>query len=39
MNTLDNAAPDKNLSDDETKKVIDEIEKKAADAKVTNETL
>jgi transitional endoplasmic reticulum ATPase len=32
---LDNAAPDKNLSDDETKKVIDEIEKKAADAKVT----
>jgi transitional endoplasmic reticulum ATPase len=32
---LDNAAPDKNLSDDETKKVVDAIEKKAADAKVT----
>jgi transitional endoplasmic reticulum ATPase len=32
---LDNAAPDKNLSDDETKKIVDAIEKKAADAKVT----
>ena len=32
---LDNAAPDKNLSDDETKKLVDEIEKKAEDAKVT----
>jgi transitional endoplasmic reticulum ATPase len=32
---LDNAAPDKNLSDEETKKVVDAIEKKAADAKVT----
>ena len=32
---LDNAAPGKNLSDDETKKVVDAIEKKAADAKVT----
>ena len=32
---LDNAAPDKNLSDDETKKVVEAIEKKAADAKVT----
>ena len=32
---LDNAAPDKNLSDEETKKVVEAIEKKAADAKVT----
>ncbi|MBT7359670.1 MAG: AAA family ATPase, partial [Thaumarchaeota archaeon] len=32
---LDNAAPDKNLSDDETKKIVDAIEKKATDAKVT----
>ncbi|MDB3956874.1 CDC48 family AAA ATPase [Candidatus Nitrosopelagicus sp.] len=32
---LDNAAPGKNLSDDETKKIVDAIEKKAADAKVT----
>ena len=32
---LDNAAPDKNLSDEETKKFVDEIEKKATDAKVT----
>ena len=32
---LDNAAPHKNLSDDETKKIVDAIEKKAADAKVT----
>ena len=32
---LDNAAPDKNLSDEETKKIVDAIEKKAADAKVT----
>ena len=32
---LDNAAPDKNLSDDETKKLVDEIEKKAENAKVT----
>jgi transitional endoplasmic reticulum ATPase len=32
---LDDAAPDKNLSDDETKKIVDAIEKKAADAKVT----
>jgi transitional endoplasmic reticulum ATPase len=32
---LDNAAPDKNLSDEETKKLVDEIEKKAEDAKVT----
>ena len=32
---LDNAAPDKNLSDEETKKVVDAIEKKAVDAKVT----
>ena len=32
---LDNAAPDKNLSDEETKKVVETIEKKAADAKVT----
>ena len=32
---LDNAAPDKNLSDDETKKIVEAIEKKAADAKVT----
>ena len=32
---LDNAAPDKNLSDDETKKIVDAIEKKAVDAKVT----
>jgi len=32
---LDNAAPGKNLSDEETKKVVDAIEKKAADAKVT----
>jgi len=32
---LDNAAPDKNLSDEETKKLVDEIEKKADNAKVT----
>ncbi len=32
---LDNAAPDKNLSDEETKKLVDEIEKKAENAKVT----
>ena len=32
---LDNAAPGKDLSDEETKKVVDAIEKKAADAKVT----
>jgi len=32
---LDNAAPDKNLSDEETKKIVEAIEKKAADAKVT----
>ena len=32
---LDNAAPDKKLSDEETKKVVEAIEKKAADAKVT----
>ena len=32
---LDDAAPGKNLSDDETKKIVDAIEKKAADAKVT----
>ncbi|MEC9063553.1 MAG: CDC48 family AAA ATPase [Thermoproteota archaeon] len=32
---LDNAIPDENLSDDEKKKVVDEIEKKAADARVT----
>ena len=32
---LDNAAPDKNLTDEETKKVVEAIEKKAADAKVT----
>ena len=32
---LDNAAPDKNLSDDETKKIVDAIEKKATNAKVT----
>ncbi len=31
---LDNAVPDDSLSDDEKKKVVDEIEKKAADAKV-----
>ena len=31
---LDNATPDDNLSDDEKKKIEDEIEKKAADAKV-----
>ena len=32
---LDNAIPDKDLSDEETKKFVDEIEKKATDAKVT----
>ena len=32
---LDNAAPDKDLSDDETKKIVDAIEKKATNAKVT----
>ena len=32
---LDNAAPGKDLSDEETKKIVDAIEKKAADAKVT----
>jgi transitional endoplasmic reticulum ATPase len=32
---LDDAAPGKNLSDEETKKIVDAIEKKAADAKVT----
>jgi transitional endoplasmic reticulum ATPase len=32
---LDNATPDKNLSDDETKKFVEEIEKKAENAKVT----
>jgi len=32
---LDNAAPDKNLSDEETKKLVDAIEKKAENAKVT----
>jgi transitional endoplasmic reticulum ATPase len=32
---LDTAAPDKNLSDEETKKIVDAIEKKAAEAKVT----
>ena len=32
---LDNAVPDDNLSDDEKKKIVDEIEKKAADARVT----
>ena len=31
---LDNAVPDDNLSDEEKKKIVDEIEKKAADAKV-----
>jgi len=31
---LDNAIPDDNLSDDEKKKIVDEIEKKAAGAKV-----
>jgi len=31
---LDNAVPDDNLSDDEKKKIVDEIEKKAAGAKV-----
>jgi len=31
---LDNATPDDNLSDEEKKKIVDEIEKKAADAKV-----
>ena len=31
---LDNAVPDENLSDEEKKKIVDEIEKKAADAKV-----
>ena len=31
---MDNAVPDDSLSDDEKKKVVDEIEKKAADAKV-----
>ena len=30
----DNAVPDDNLSDEEKKKIVDEIEKKAADAKV-----
>ena len=32
---LDNAVPDDNLSDEEKKKIVDEIEKKAADARVT----
>jgi len=32
---LDNATPDDNLSDEEKKKIVDEIEKKAADARVT----
>ena len=32
---MDNAAPGKDLSDEETKKIVDAIEKKAADAKVT----
>ncbi len=32
---LDNAIPDKDLSDEETKKFVEEIEKKATDAKVT----
>ena len=32
---LDNATPDENLSDEEKKKIVDEIEKKAADARVT----
>jgi transitional endoplasmic reticulum ATPase len=31
---LDSAVPDDNLSDDEKKKIVDEIEKKAAGAKV-----
>jgi len=32
---LDNAIPDDNLSDEEKKKIVDDIEKKAADARVT----
>ena len=36
---LDNAVPDDNLSDEEKKKIVDEIEKKAADARVTRKHL